>query len=406
MMCRHKAIFLFLIISTLVIFVGCGDRSRDIGSMGTLPPMITAGKATVRGRIVAPEGVTAGRRGRDAAASTSNSGVPGAEVSVNKINKTGSLEPVPGLSDTTDINGDYIIPLVPLGNNYVIVASGTVKVNSITKTLTLEKVFSVDETAVASGELTGVDPDVVSTLTTEAVKDIVVSVNNSGVSENEKITGADIPVETVASLGDAVTSAITAAPAGDLAAAVTGGSSAIDSQLAASTDLKNTKDDAATWGSVRVVVIAQGAGRLEGADVYLALGDISYTYPTDSAGKAFFPGLTPYADVAVTVVKSGYQVKRIHEKVSKKGSVLEIKVTMEPVQANTTPVEPDVAGTVSSDGATVADAAVRIYNSVYSATTVTDANGHYAFYNVPSGTYYVVATKSGFTIESKTVVVP
>ena len=54
----------------------------------------------------------------------------------------------------------------------------------------------------------------------------------------------------------------------------------------------------------------------------------------------------------------------------------------------------------------MAGAAVYIYNNSYSATTITNANGYYAFYFVHAGTYYIVANKSGFTIESKSVVVP
>jgi len=69
-----------------------------------------------------------------------------------------------------------------------------------------------------------------------------------------------------------------------------------------------------------------------------------------------------------------------------------------------TPISVD--GTVTSGGTAVADAVVQIYNDTYSDTTLTDATGYYYFTGVPSGTYYIIATKENNTLESSTVTVP
>lgn len=67
----------------------------------------------------------------------------------------------------------------------------------------------------------------------------------------------------------------------------------------------------------------------------------------------------------------------------------------------------NVRGTVSdkTTAAPVSGALVKIYATNYSGLTLTDASGRYAFFNVPAGTYYVIATKSGYTLETKTVTV-
>jgi hypothetical protein len=599
---NKKSIFLCIALVLSFLSAGCGDRSRDVGSSGTLPPAVTAGKATVRGTIYAPEGVGAARpagRAADASATGKDIKVSGATVSANRMNADGSLEQVVDTTALTDENGQYEIPLVPQEENIVIVATKNVKVNGNDKTLTVKKVTSVSETDVAAGEKSGVDADVATTLTAEAMKDIVTTAG---------VKGADLPHETIEEIETLIEAALTAdqggaSPAVNLLTAVTGGDTSADAQLTGlenspnGATVKTKKENAATKGSVRVHVVEinnQGPP-IEGATVILTAGGTAQTALTDEKGNAFFDGIEPGTTLEIEVIKKGYLMWSTSQNIehaatvnnvvvhltkttvnqapsakagpdqtvlqgavvtldgsfsfdpegaaltytwaqvsgpavtlsstaaakptftaaepgsytfsltvsdgSLAGAPDQVTVTVLPVAcsadadcddgnaltidacpepgtagascSNTaiacnsnadcndsdnytedvctgggslsaacahnsivclsnsdcddadsyttdtcsnagtvssacshTPVEPDVAGTVSSDGVPVAAAAVRIYNDSYSATTVTDANGHYAFYGVPAGTYNIIATKSGYTLESKMVVVP
>ena len=65
-------------------------------------------------------------------------------------------------------------------------------------------------------------------------------------------------------------------------------------------------------------------------------------------------------------------------------------------------------GTVKVNSVPVSCAVVRIYNDALTVDeiTYTDIDGNYYYENVPSGTYYILATKENATLESTTVVVP
>jgi hypothetical protein len=63
-------------------------------------------------------------------------------------------------------------------------------------------------------------------------------------------------------------------------------------------------------------------------------------------------------------------------------------------------------GTITQGGTPVADAVVKIYNDTYEDITLSDSNGEYYFTGVPSGAYYIIATKQDSTLETKTVNVP
>lgn len=67
----------------------------------------------------------------------------------------------------------------------------------------------------------------------------------------------------------------------------------------------------------------------------------------------------------------------------------------------------NVVGVVTdkTTGAPIAGALVKIYATGYVDIVLTDDLGRYAFYNVPAGTYYIIATKDGYTLETKTVTV-
>ena len=61
--------------------------------------------------------------------------------------------------------------------------------------------------------------------------------------------------------------------------------------------------------------------------------------------------------------------------------------------------------TDKNTGVPISGAAVKIYADSYMDIALTDDYGQYAFYGVPAGTYYIIATKGGYTLETKTVVV-
>jgi len=67
-----------------------------------------------------------------------------------------------------------------------------------------------------------------------------------------------------------------------------------------------------------------------------------------------------------------------------------------------------VMGPVKVNSVPVSCAVVRIYNDALTVDeiTYTDIDGNYYYENVPSGTYYILATKENATLESTTVVVP
>jgi hypothetical protein len=58
---------------------------------------------------------------------------------------------------------------------------------------------------------------------------------------------------------------------------------------------------------------------------------------------------------------------------------------------------PSLSGTIRDGTAPVSGALVRLYNdSGYSVYTVSDTIGYYEFFNVPIGSYYLVAKRAGF----------
>jgi hypothetical protein len=65
-----------------------------------------------------------------------------------------------------------------------------------------------------------------------------------------------------------------------------------------------------------------------------------------------------------------------------------------------------VQGIVASNSVPLPDAVVRIYSPAYDASTLTDKNGQYTFYDVPSGTYSIVAARDNYTLETRTIAVP
>ncbi len=73
----------------------------------------------------------------------------------------------------------------------------------------------------------------------------------------------------------------------------------------------------------------------------------------------------------------------------------------------TTTIEPSLAGYVKdSGGSPIQGALVRLYNTTNSYLTASDANGYYQFTGIPSGSYYLVVARDGYTLMTKIVNIP
>ncbi|HOF02284.1 MAG TPA: carboxypeptidase-like regulatory domain-containing protein [Spirochaetota bacterium] len=59
-----------------------------------------------------------------------------------------------------------------------------------------------------------------------------------------------------------------------------------------------------------------------------------------------------------------------------------------------------------SAGNAIYGALIRLYNNNYSFLTSSGIAGYYEFHNIPSGNYYLIAVRDGYTLETKIVVIP
>ncbi|OQB66363.1 MAG: hypothetical protein BWX91_02587 [Spirochaetes bacterium ADurb.Bin133] len=59
-----------------------------------------------------------------------------------------------------------------------------------------------------------------------------------------------------------------------------------------------------------------------------------------------------------------------------------------------------------SAGNAIYGALIRLYNNNYSFLTSSGITGYYEFHNIPSGNYYLIAVRDGYTLETKIVVIP
>ncbi|HOV15181.1 MAG TPA: carboxypeptidase regulatory-like domain-containing protein, partial [Spirochaetota bacterium] len=73
----------------------------------------------------------------------------------------------------------------------------------------------------------------------------------------------------------------------------------------------------------------------------------------------------------------------------------------------TTTIEPSLAGYVKDSGGNpIQGALVRLYNTTNSYLTASDVNGYYQFTGIPSGSYYLVVTRDGYTLATKNFTIP
>lgn len=420
---RNRWIFLLLAISLTALAAGCGGSNKDVGSAATLPPASVVGRANVSGTLYAPAGVdTTAARAAAQGNSWKTTAVAYAEVALYTMAADGSLVPLGDqFTATTDANGNFTIYYVPPVDNVIVLGTKKVKVNGQYKKMKLSKFLSITQKDVVTGSLDGGDTDAASTLAVAAMQDILATLN-AGLPADQQLTGADLPAETLTEILASIETALAAdlasgSPVVDLANLTTDDLANPESAAAqeAATQLNNLVTspsggdlntlitNAATTGSIRVTVKDTAGAAISGALVALTISGTTTTKTADTAGQAFFGSLTPGAAVGVSASASGYSTATASATVPAAGTVTDVIVTL---TVAATSADPTVSGIVSSAGQPVASAVVSIYNSAYRDTTVTDAAGAYAFYNVPSGSYFIVATKDSFTLESSTVVVP
>jgi hypothetical protein len=123
---------------------------------------------------------------------------------------------------------------------------------------------------------------------------------------------------------------------------------------------------------------------LSGVTVTLS-GTNSATATTGPLGHYTFSNL-PLGNYSVTVAKSGYAFAP---------SQRDIKVIGDQTLADFVASQPVIDGLVKSDGAPLSGVTVTLSGNS-SATTTTDAQGHYVFSNVTGGSNAVTPTKAGY----------
>jgi hypothetical protein len=422
---RQRGIYLLLTLCLAALAAGCGGSGKNIGSAGSLPPASVVGRAHVSGAIFAPSGIDTTSAARAAAQGNSwkTTAVAYAEVALYTMAADGSLIPLGDqYTALTDADGNFTLYYVPPVNNVIAVGTKDVKVNGQTKKLKVSKFLSILNKDVITGSLNSGDTDAASTLAVAAMYDILDTLNAS-LPPNQRLTGADLPPETLASILAEIETALAADmasgnPAVDLVELTTHGLNSPNSAAsqAASEQLDNLMNspsgatlstlitNAATTGSVRVTTINTSGAAVSGASVSITVSGTTTTKTADTNGQALFGGLTPGAAATITVRATGYSTATASATVPAAGRVTDVSVTLTPVD---TSVTASVTGTITdkNTGAPIADAVVKIYADGFVDIVLTDAAGLYSFFNVPAGSYYLIATKGGYTLEAKTVVV-
>ena len=137
-------------------------------------------------------------------------------------------------------------------------------------------------------------------------------------------------------------------------------------------------------------VTANGSG-LSGATVALS-GASSATTITDASGNYAFTGLAN-GSYTVTPSKTGFTFNPASIAQTVNGAdITNANCTATPVQAATY----SISGQVTSNGSGRSGVGVAL-SGASSATTITDANGNYAFTGLYNGSYTVTPSRTGFT---------
>ena len=357
-----------LLLCVIAVLSGCGSGGTPTITSSSSNTLV----ASVSGSVYAPSGVATSRvAGRIAQASATgkDNKVPSATVTVKRMKSDGTLESLgDNYTATTDANGNFTIENVPQEENIIVEASANVTVGTNTKTLKLRKAFSLTDTEVSAGSMTGIDLDVATTLAVEVMKDIITTANAS-LTDSEKISGSELPRETLTDLENEIETALTAdqalsTPTVNLLTCVTEGDTEVDTQLTTlensgnGATLKSKKDKAASKGSLRVhVVVLGGESPLEGGTVVLTVDGAVQTGTTDSKGNAFFDEFTVGASIEIEVNKDGYKMVKTSKNIEKAAVVNNVTVQMEAISTNQAPVAKagadqtaNVSDTVSLDG--------------------------------------------------------
>lgn len=422
---RQRGIYLLLTLCLAALAAGCGGSGQNIGSSGSLPPASVVGRANVTGAVFAPPGVDVSGAARAAAQGNSwkASAVANAEVALYTMDADGNLIPLGDQYNTlTDADGNFTLYYVPPVSNVIAVGTKNVKVGGQTKKLKVSKFLSITQNDVVTGSLDGGDVDAAATLAVAAMQDILETLNAS-LPPNQRLTGADLPTETLAGILAEIETALaadqaSANPTVDLLELTTHGLNSPNSAAsqAASTQLDNLLasptgstlstliTNAANLASLRVTVLNASGAAIAGASVSLTVSGATTNKTADAYGQAFFGGLTPGAAATISASASGYSPASASATVPAAGKVTDVSITLTAID---TSVTASVTGTITdkNTGAAIADAVVKIYADGFVDIVLTDAAGLYAFYNVPAGTYYLIATKGGYTLETKTVTV-
>ncbi|MEW5945552.1 MAG: PKD domain-containing protein [bacterium] len=351
---KIRNIGLLALLVPIAVFAGCGGGSSDVGSSVIPPPAVTQGAASLSGKIYMPAGGAGSRvAGRGAAVSATGKDTPvaGAQVSVYRINSDGTPESLGSqYTATTDPEGNYTIPWVPMEENVVIMAEKQVNVDGTPRTLRLRKLTSVTDTQVG-GTVTGLDIDAGSTISAAAMRNILIQINQRR-PEGQKIRGGQLPREILAQIHTDVVEALAADqtgsnPAVNLMACVTDGDNAPGQQLSNLANssngitLRTRMEQASTTSSLRVHV-AEGTtdgSPLKDAVVVVTIDDAVWKRTTNEYGNAFIEGISIGKNSVIQAFLKGYSMGSVNQAVdSQPGTVTTVTVVMNKAQTNQAPV--------------------------------------------------------------------
>lgn len=353
------------LMAVALIMSGCGGGggggTPSVGTTGSAGGGGTAAvrtTATLSGTAFAPAGVTAARlSAREAKAMIQRTPIAGAAVTVNTMGKDGSLTPVAGLTSTTDANGNFIIPGVPKGDNYVTTITKTVTTNGIPSTITLKNVFTITDTDLNAGTKTETI-DATTTLAAQCMKDELAEVN-AGKADADKIDASQLAYEEVIAIEDQVYNAVladvgSAAPVLDLSKTVTGTETEVETELndLRHADVGMSLDEAesslTTESHLRVLVQTQNGDPVPDASVMVetqtmkAIGGtdgeprqnvrstnlVASTPMTGITGSALVAGLAPSTTVIVSATKPGFAPGATTATTGGTGTAVVCKVTL------------------------------------------------------------------------------
>lgn len=340
------------IIFLFVLFLaGCGD--------GGVPTILTddvdAGTAAVKtaaisGTAYLPNTVSTERKQSRSAHIVGHDTVfSEATIAIMRMRHDGKLESLGEQYTTvTDANGQFTISDVPEEDNLIIEASKVMQSNETSQTIKLLKIISVTQSDSAAGNIIGLSLDTGSTLSVEAMKQIMKNAN-SGKLYDALINGANLPRERLQNLELIIDSALNTdqssnLPIVDMYSIVADGDAAINIQLANLINssfgetVKTQIQSMSCNGGIRVNVTDGENKPIIEAHVVFTIGGNVQTKTTNSIGEVYFENINQDDSIEIEVSKQGYSLAKATQTISILPAVNIVKIQLEPEKNNQIPI--------------------------------------------------------------------